>query len=406
VSNASRELSGTGSISISFPDNPQVTIVETDVTSASVHPVGILIKSGTEGRTFPSKHVLILAQQKNWRARETHYLKLDVVPSQTGMLRLWIRGMITSPGGQTIATRGSKLLDQQGFPVTQYKATVAALILEGVTGGRLIVESVPEAMTDEESGNLIMAVLPKLLSEKEYELVYKASLMYADVDGNGQEEVVMTVPVHREGIIAIIRKQDGEYAVWKRIDRPGAWEIKTFDLFGDGRQALIVPGSASGSGCYYGTVSIFLWNGKEFAEIWAGTTSSYEFVLSYTRYEVQARVQIVDLDGDGIREIVRKGVLHKGEWQHPFEKRSDSVVELEIASPRGEIGEPPPLNLLRGMERLIKDIYEPEWGYEAAYRFKETYFWNATSQKYEGTDVLGSLLKLSQTQEVRSSLKK
>ncbi|MFQ6039760.1 MAG: hypothetical protein ACE5PV_02795, partial [Candidatus Poribacteria bacterium] len=118
-----------GGISVSFPDNPQVSIIEADTTKTTVYPVGSRIWSNIAKKTFPSRHLLVEAWQEPWKANDTHHLKLKVVPSKAGTLQFFVRATMTVPKGkgQIIATPEVGPLDQQGFHVQEYTVSNVAL---------------------------------------------------------------------------------------------------------------------------------------------------------------------------------------------------------------------------------------------------------------------------------------
>ena len=77
------------------------------------------------------------------------------------------------------------------------------------------IEFIP-GMTSEEAGELV-----KKVWEEEYE---HASVMPADVDGDGQAEVILAIRIGwpNLGFVAIFRKQQERYDLWEQIAGDGS----------------------------------------------------------------------------------------------------------------------------------------------------------------------------------------
>jgi hypothetical protein len=127
VVNTGADANG-GGISISFPDNPYVSIMSSDTTRENVYPVGSQIWSKREQDKIFSRHILAEAWQEPWNANETHHFRLKVTPVRSGTLRVYVRATVrvTPPGSnrRIIETPESGRLDQQGFPVKEYTVRV------------------------------------------------------------------------------------------------------------------------------------------------------------------------------------------------------------------------------------------------------------------------------------------
>jgi len=76
-----------GGISISFPDNPLVSIIYSDTTKATVYPPGSQIWSNIEKKNISSKYVLVEAWQEPWKSQDERRFKLKVMPNVVGKLR-------------------------------------------------------------------------------------------------------------------------------------------------------------------------------------------------------------------------------------------------------------------------------------------------------------------------------
>lgn len=116
-----------GGISISFPDNPLVSIIYADTTKATVYPIGSPVWSNTKKKQIQSKYVLVEAWQEPWKAQEAHRFKLKVMPNVVGKLRVYVRATVTVPAQkrEIIKTPETAVItDQQGFPVEVFEVAV------------------------------------------------------------------------------------------------------------------------------------------------------------------------------------------------------------------------------------------------------------------------------------------
>ena len=116
-----------GGISISFPDNPLVSIIYADTTKATVYPIGSPVWSNVEKKQIQSKYVLVEAWQEPWKAQEAHRFKLKVMPNIVGKLRVYVRATVTVPARrrEIIKTpETAPISDQQGFPVEAFEVAV------------------------------------------------------------------------------------------------------------------------------------------------------------------------------------------------------------------------------------------------------------------------------------------
>ena len=116
-----------GGISISFPDNPLVSIVYSDTTKATVYPPGSQIWSNIEKKSISSKYVLLEAWQEPWESQDECRFKLKVMPNLVGKLRVYVRATVTVPAKrrEIIKTPNTSMItDQQGFPVLSYEVEV------------------------------------------------------------------------------------------------------------------------------------------------------------------------------------------------------------------------------------------------------------------------------------------
>ncbi|MFQ6040718.1 MAG: VWA domain-containing protein, partial [Candidatus Poribacteria bacterium] len=120
-----------GGISISFPDNPLVSIIYSDTTKATVYPTGSKIWSNIEKKNISSRYVLVEAWQEPWKSQDERRFKLKVMPNVVGKLRAYVRATVTVPAKrrEIIKTPDvSMITDQQGFPVLSYEVEVSAKV--------------------------------------------------------------------------------------------------------------------------------------------------------------------------------------------------------------------------------------------------------------------------------------
>jgi hypothetical protein len=209
----------------------------------------------------------------------------------------------------------------------------------------------------EEAEKLVERVWQELLNKGEYE---SASLMVADVDGDGQEEAIVALSISRrgEGIVAIFRKKGEDYALWDKISCDGSPKVKTVDVLGNGKQALIIQSLTGGAKWGRWSVRVHQRGKGEFAEIWKGVTVEDGVSLN-GRYNTNAEVQFIDLNGDGVREIVRIGVVSKSEYEEQPGLEEAQLPEIESET---EVFSD-------------RDIFSrATLGYEAVCKFRETFF--------------------------------
>jgi hypothetical protein len=208
------------------------------------------------------------------------------------------------------------------------------------------------------------------------EVIYEyASVMLADVDGDDKEEAIVALSIlwRGEGIVAIFRRQGEDYAIWDRISSDGSPEVETVDLSGSGKQALIVKSLTGGAKSGTWSIQVYQWNGQGFPRIWEGITWKDAFSMNY-KSNISAEVQYIDLNGDGSREIVRTGVVYYSEWDKRPELEAAPLPEMKpeqfpevLGKARAEIS---------GRSSSAIDLSKITSGYEAIYRFRETFFYD------------------------------
>jgi len=128
---ANRGGDGKGSISISFPDNPVVQIVDHDATGEGewtpvFHPGDSITKFPTLEKTT-AQYPLTETWHPHWSEGETHFLTVRVIPSAAASVtRVYIRVALADAAGRFyLAPAESTVSDQQGFPVEVREVRVA-----------------------------------------------------------------------------------------------------------------------------------------------------------------------------------------------------------------------------------------------------------------------------------------
>ncbi len=202
-----------------------------------------------------------------------------------------------------------------------------------------------------------------------------ACVIVADMDGDSREEVIVAITVawKADGFIAILRKEQEDYRLLSQIDCNGSPEgLGTLDLFGDGKQALIVePLTARGAKWERESVQVYRWDEGELVNIWEGATSEDGFSVNH-KYKSDAEVQFLDLNGHGMQEIVRSGVVYKAEWERQPGLKGVQLPEIEKTLFPEELKRDKP----------AMDFASITSGYEAVYKFRQTFFYDGEFKHY------------------------
>ncbi|MFQ5874618.1 MAG: hypothetical protein ACE5JL_12570 [Dehalococcoidia bacterium] len=120
-----------GAISLSFPDNPAVQIVDHDATgqgeSATVHRPGDSITKFPTLEKMTAQYPLAETWYPRWSEGEIHFLTVRITPSATASVtRVYIRVALADEAGRFyLAPAESTVSDQQGFPVEVREVRVA-----------------------------------------------------------------------------------------------------------------------------------------------------------------------------------------------------------------------------------------------------------------------------------------
>ena len=111
-----------GGISISFPNAQDVRILDFDTTLAKVYRRGNKIFSKTIQGKIRAQYLLAEAWQESWDKRETHWVKIEIIPKRQGPLRVYLRTTLEmdEPARKIITEPDTGVHDQQGFHVKEY----------------------------------------------------------------------------------------------------------------------------------------------------------------------------------------------------------------------------------------------------------------------------------------------
>ena len=233
-------------------------------------------------------------------------------------------------------------------------------------------------LSEEEAGKLVDKVwkdnAERYISVPIYDYE-SACVIAADMDGDSREEVIVaiTIALRADGFIAILRKEQEDYRLLSRVDCGGSPEgLRAIELFGDGKQALIVEPVIT-RGAKYGreSVQVYLWDEDRLVNIWEGAASEGGFSMNY-KYESDAKVQFMDLNGDGVQEITRAGRVYKAEWEEKPGLKEAQLLENDGLPVPGEFKEGVPVMNSAGISSC----------YQAVYIFRQTFFYDEEFMHY------------------------
>ena len=232
-------------------------------------------------------------------------------------------------------------------------------------------------LSEEEAGELVDRVwkdnAARYISVPIYDYE-SASVMVADMDGDSREEamVAITVAWKAAGFIAILRREQEDYRLLSQVDCGSPEGLRVMDLFGDGKQALIVE-PVTTRGAKYGreSVQVYRWDAGKLVNIWEGATSEGGFSMNY-KYESDAKVQFMDLNGDGVQEIMRSGTVYKAEWEEKPGLKEAELLENDDLLVPSEFKEGVPVMNSAGISSC----------YQAVYIFRQTFFYDREFEHY------------------------
>jgi len=209
----------------------------------------------------------------------------------------------------------------------------------------------------------------------------EADIFLSDIDGDGIREIIasfsMGTGMGRGGNIAVV---DETLSTIQVIDVGADPTVKTTDLFGEGKLALIIESSTHlGTGLGTSDIAIYQWRQGKFTEVWEGFSEDVDDQGHLGTHFTRAKVQIVDLDQDGIREIVRIGKTDDSAWAElPLpEGVEDRELKVEI-----EMGSFKDADLQTRSGIDFGGGGGVELGYQVVYKFKEIFFWNKDFNHY------------------------
>ena len=219
-------------------------------------------------------------------------------------------------------------------------------------------------------------------------ILEKSDILLSDIDGNGTKEIIVSISVYpsiyREGIgyVIVIDESSSTIQVIKVGGNP---VVTTTDLLGQGKQALIFQDGGSDLALGWYGLRIYQWEQGKFIEVWSGITAERGGIDRYSG-AIRARIQIVDLNHDGIREIVRigEGFIDEpvgppfDEWLYSEGEPPQAKVEMELGSDMNGATKAYPEEFLKVSPEIDFNKIE----YQLAYRFREEFFWNKNFKHY------------------------
>ena len=232
--------------------------------------------------------------------------------------------------------------------------------------------------------NTIHPLVKKLEDESNYfhaERFKTDDVFLSDIDGNRSKEIIASITVPQwgqgEGIGYVII-MDENLSVTQVIKVGMNPVIIITNLLGEGKPAIIIKSGKSGWFGWNG-IRIYQWEQEKLHEIWSGITSESVGIDRYSG-AIRTRIQIVDLDRDGIREIVRIGEGYLNEPVGPPYEDQELIqpkIEMELGSIMNVTTEEYPNEI-----SISPDIDFDEIEYKLAYKFREVFFWNKHFKHY------------------------
>jgi len=357
-----------GSITVSF-SKPVGILIAPSSASAKVYPQGSKLWNPQVKASIESKQPMVELWTEYWTKEMIHQLSVDVTPLEAGALDVFIRATaIDATSGANVNAPPKGVVDQQGFLCEKRTLRILADLTDLIKN----LED-PNESIQQEAQKQLMDIIRQKFGE---DLIWYSGtdIFLSDIDGDGIREIIASFWMNNLGIIAVVDETLSPIQVIDLRDSPPAANagdspiVKTTDLLGEGKLALIIESSTHmGTGLGTRDIAIYQWGQGKFTEVWQGLThdmNSAEY-LGFV-HEASAKVQIVDLDQDGIREIVIIGKVYDSAWEEQAEEEQETgqaKVEIEMG--------------------YLDDATETfESGYEVVYRFKEIFFWNKAFNRY------------------------
>jgi len=378
-----------GGITLSFSKPVEIKIASSSA-SARFYPQGSKLWNQQLKANIESKHPMVELWVEYWQKEMIHQLSLDVTPLEAGDLDVFIRSTATdAASGENVNDPKEGVLDQQGFPCEKRTISIKAqqTSSEGLTDWIKKLEDANESIRQETKKQLLDIIWQKNVrplvekKDKESGTSYasgfgEADILLSDIDGDGSKEIIASIGLFRYyGYVAVMDKTLSALQELDVYERP---IVNIIDLLGEGKQALIIEsGGGAGTGIGQRMIEIYQWTQGNFTKIWEGIIKKWDVATSIYSYSLRAKVQIVDLDQDGIREIVRIGEISEGKCKEQPEGEQETGrarVEIEMGE---EISEP---EIETGAG--LRDLSKVMSGYQVVYKFKETFFWNKDFNYY------------------------
>jgi hypothetical protein len=113
-----------GNITLAFPDNTRFLVIDHDTQEIQTYAVGDPLWSAQSKREIRARYPVVEAVQKEWHTREVHAIKIRLLPTRRGTLRIHVRAALKGTDGRRFLLPIQGSPDQQGFPVRSYTVRI------------------------------------------------------------------------------------------------------------------------------------------------------------------------------------------------------------------------------------------------------------------------------------------
>lgn len=160
---------------------------------------------------------------------------------------------------------------------------------------------------------------------------FKEQLIFSDLDGDGVKECIaaVTVPPPSRSEVFIFKK-NGKYDLVSHFDVGGIEKIQTINLTKPTVTELVIDSAAAGTWRYLYR-SIYKWDGEKISLIWGGKVEDiFDDVSGENSYDIRANIQYIDVDKDGIKEIIREEVEKRSLFNEQTKKWDKLVSQKTV----------------------------------------------------------------------------
>lgn len=138
------------------------------------------------------------------------------------------------------------------------------------------------------------------------------NILFDSIIGSKEEDCVVTISPYAFGntLVFILKKEKNRYDLISHFKVGIFNSISTTNLIDKNTSELVIDSEGHGTGWKFVEREIYKWDGKVMHQIWNGVVKDiYSGGSKHKKnnYGIQADIQYIDLDNDGIKEIIRKG---------------------------------------------------------------------------------------------------